>query len=523
MEGGTLPPPAPPVPPAPPKQEDAPKVVLPFDATNEAIIVAAAYVDAAGRSVLLSRLVPDHFQQREHREIWTAFQEAERRKLVIDLALLEQLASGDAAKYLAELAEIRPEPPKNLAYHLQCVLWDHARITASRGPVPAFIESLRDGKAEPDRVKGLARSIVQCFEGYEDRRYLLDGGALVRDQMREVEARAAGRSCWNYGMPGLDYVDRSGPKETWRRRMIPGAAPGQITCITGVSGAGKTTFTANAVLGISFPGWADGDFEATGRSLLYGAWEMQGGMTLEIMAGMSLGWSRSEMLDPRPASPNRAASPILTEDGRARLQERMGVLAARIKFLANPFRRRAGEKASNERNLDILHGYISDSGCEVFVADLWKRCLRSTEPDDEEEALIRQQMMCEETRVHGILLQQQRLKDIEQRQDKRPTREGIKGTGAWVEIPDTIIGVHRPFLFKRVDDDKLEGIILKQRYGGWPLGIEFGWNADTGLVTGGRPIDYDRPGTVNEVDQAAGLAAEYRKNGKGGRAASRSA
>jgi len=175
-------------------------------------------------------------------------------------------------------------------------------------------------------------------------------------------------------------------------------------------------------------------------------------------------------------------------------------IAERIAFLAMPFRRKSGEKPNNDRNLDILHGYIADSGCEVFIADLWKRLLRDASPEAEEDALIRQQSMAEETRTHGILLQQQRLKDVEQREDKRPTREGIKGSGAWIEVPDTIIGVHRPALWKRMDDNKLEGIVLKQRYGKWPLAVEFDWDAERGSITGGRPIDYDRPGEVTELD-----------------------
>lgn len=501
--------------PAPTKAPDAKpakeKVQIPVDAANEAAVIVAAYLDPAVRAQLLTRLVGDHFQQREHRLIWMAFQEAERKKLVLDFLVVEQIAGDDASRYLVELLELKPEAPKNLGFHLQCILWDHARATAARGPIPAFIEALRDPKAEPERVRGLSRAITQCFDGYEDRKHLHDGDALVRDQTKEIELRARGLTCWNYGVPGLDYVDRSGPRDQWRRRMIPGMAPGMTTVITGISGAGKSTVTANIVLGTAFPGWQEGDLELSGRNVLYGAWEMNGGMMLEILSALSFGWKRSEMFDPVQGGPNRAPSPILTPEGRSALRERMALLATRIKFLGNPFRRRTGEKASNDRNLDILQGYIADSGCEVFVADLWKRALRSIEPDDEEEALIRQQSMAEELRVHVLMLQQQRLKDIEQRADKRPTREGIKGSSAWVEIPDAIIGVHRPFLFKRVADDSVELLVLKQRYGRWPLGVAMDWDPETGKIWGGRPIEYDRPGEVNEIDAASGLGAHMRR------------
>ncbi len=497
----------PPGPPQKPQQvEEGSKVSLPYDTANESALVAAAYVDPKIRTTLLMRLVPDHFQQREHRDLWVAFQEAERRKLVLDLSLVEQLGSPELKSYLAELAELRPEPPANLAYHIQNVLWDHARVAAVRGPIPAFIEALRDPKSEPERVRSLARSIGQSFDGYEDRKYLFDADTIVRDQMKEIEARVAGRACFPYGVAGLDFyneVEFQAPDAPVlkKRRMLPGAAPGQLTVVTGVSGGGKTTFTAHLVLGTAFPGWKTNDFATPGRTVLYGAWEMRGGMTLELLACISLGWSRSELV-------SGDAGPITTPEGREAIHARMGLIARRVRFLANPFRRRGGEKGSNERNLDIVQGYIADSGAEVFVGDLWKRCLCRTEPDEEEEALIRQQAMVEELGVHAILLQQQRLKDIENRPDKRPTREGIKGTGAWVEVADTIIGVHRPALFKRMDDSTLEVFVLKQRYGRWPLGIEFGWEPDSGMISGGKAIEYDRPGEQNEVDRAAGGLAD---------------
>jgi hypothetical protein len=492
----------------PPKKEpQAEKVRLPYDTTNESAIVAAAFLHEQPRGYLLVRLTPDHFQQREHRELWIAFQELERRKLAFDLPAVELLSTVENKDYLAELCELRPDPPLNLPYHVQCVLWDHARVSAARGPIPAFIEALRDPKAEPERVRALARSIGQSFDGYQDRKHLFDPDEIVLDQMKEIEARVAGRAVFPYGIDGLDYYDRLGQRNEWRRRMLPGAAPGQITVVTGVSGGGKSTFTAHLVLGIAFPRWREKDFSTPGRRLLYGAWEMKGGMTLELLSCISLGWSRSELVE--------GIGPIATEEGRRAMNARMQAIASRVRFMGNPFRRRAGEKGSNEKNLDIVQGYIADSGAEVFVGDLWKRCLRHTDPDDEEEALVRQQAMVEEQGVHAILLQQQRMKDIEQRPDKRPTREGIKGSGAWVEIPDTILGIHQPALFKKIDNSVLEVFVLKQRYGRWPLGVEFRWEPDSGMISGGTPIDYDRPGEPNAIDRAtSGGALAAMKGGR---------
>lgn len=271
----------------------------------------------------------------------------------------------------------------------------------------------------------------------------------------------------------------------------------------------NSTLTAHIALGIAgFSREGCDAFVADDkfRTVLFGAWEMESGITLELLACISLGWSRSELMEGR----GPAATPL----GRMQLEERMHLLSQRIRFMDNPFWKERGGKPSNERHLDLIHGYLADSGCEVFIADLWKRCLVDDAPSAEEHALIRQQAMLEELRVHGILLQQQRLKDIEMRADKRPSRDGIKGSGAWVEVADTILAPHRPALWKKMEDDKLEMFVLKQRYGKWPLGVEFDWNPDTGQVWGGRAIEYDRPGEMSEFDQSISAVAGKR-SGRG--------
>jgi hypothetical protein len=227
---------------------------------------------------------------------------------------------------------------------------------------------------------------------------------------------------------------------------------------------------------------------------------MGGGMTLELLACISLGWSRSGLMEGRDMTPER----------KVELESRMHSITKWVTFMRNPFRA-TKKKGSNAQNLDIVQDNLADSGAEVFVADLWERCLHDTDPNEEKEALFRQQAMAEEMRVHCILLAQQRHKDMETRTDKRPTREGIKGSGAWVEVADTVLGVHRPALWKDVADDKLEVYVLKQRYGKWPLGIGCEWDPDTGKIWGGKDIPYEHPGEVSETNAIENFTKNLRK------------
>ena len=67
----------------------------------------------------------------------------------------------------------------------------------------------------------------------------------------------------------------------------------------------------------------------------------------------------------------------------------------------------------------MIAAIIAETGCEVFIADLWKRCLVDTRPEAEEDALSKQQAMFEDMRVHHVSARQQRLKDVEQRANRQ--------------------------------------------------------------------------------------------------------
>ena len=476
------------------------------DIINEQAVLAAVIADWDGEAAkLLDKYQSDTFLAEEHRASWAALQELRRRKLSYDPAALARFAGPKCdVAYLGKLMELRPDAPTahDLEHFVDGLLWDRQRASAVMGPISALLEAVHDPKADQARVRALAQHVAQAFAGKSGRgRYIHDGNELVRQQMQEIRRRVAGHASYTYGIPGLD-VDL----ETGERRLLPGPAPGQITVVTAVPGSGKTSAAGRIALGIS----------RQRRRVLYGAYEMGGGMTLELLACMSLGWSRSRLMK------GQTQTSELGVDGKpaamfAReqiaLEERMHMIHPWVRFMRNPFRQR-GVKRSNERNLDIIQEQIVDSGCEVFIADLWKRCLVDTRPEAEEDALMQQQAMAEETHVHCILLQQQRAKDVEARPDKRPTREGIKGSAAWFEVADTILGWHLPHLWKAVAPDKIEAFVLKQRFGEWPLGVEFDWSGEHGSITGGVSIEYKHAAEEGQSIFGEGFKAPTLGGGK---------
>jgi replicative DNA helicase len=466
------------------EEQDKPaETVVPLDPHNESVVLAAVMVSKGAADELLPSYASDHFFARGHAKAWDVLREMQRRGLYYDPETVAQMSGGEVdVAYLEGLVKERPEQPPNLRHHVDALKWDRARAEAARGPLAALLASLRDVTASPDRVRQFARQLSDAFAGHGSAQYLVSAADVSRRHAKVLRDRMTGTACFSTGIPSLDvYAD--GP-ESGRPRLIPGTAPGKITCLTGVSGSGKTTTVAQMILGMI----------AQGRRVLVGAWETGEAPTLELIATMSLAMSRTDVM----------TGQFIESDAAALLAE-MERLGEWVKFFRLPFgRARQDRGPANDRQLDLIRQVIADSRCEVFVADLMRRAMKETKPDDEDQFLYRLQADADELQVHEIWLHQIRLKDIEGRRDKRPTREGLKGSSGWVEVPDAVIGFHREALWKDVPDDRLEAIVLKQRYGRWPMAVEFDYDPEFGTIANGVCKDYARPGEASDMDEFLG-------------------
>jgi hypothetical protein len=220
------------------------ELVVYADAMNEATVVAAEMNSAEFRAVAV-RHPPDAFLVPQHRVVHAAVREAHRRGLGADPATLSRLSNGEVdVAYLAELLAGRPDvpAPATLRFALDQLLWDKHRHQALTGPVNALLESIQKGE-EPQRVQGLARVVAASFDGWGAREHLLDPEELVRQQVADIRLRMAGRSVYPFGLRGLDFyeVAPGQDEKTARRRLLPGAAPGLVTVVTGLKSAGCCT------------------------------------------------------------------------------------------------------------------------------------------------------------------------------------------------------------------------------------------------------------------------------------------
>lgn len=444
-----------------------PAVEIPHDVVNEQVLVAAALVDPEFRERLVARIPADLFVDERHAEVWRGLQDMHRRKLAWSVQSLHQLVAHNGVEigYLTELARSYPEPPANVDHHVSILHWDHARAESVRGPLSELLRALQDPTTAPERVRALGRSVALSYEVKLGRSFMRDPRVLANSAADGLAERA-NMAVYPFGIRELD-VDEGG-----KHRLIPGMAPKMITLVTGVSGSGKSVLTARIAL----------EQARMKRRVLYGAWEMGPEMTLELMAMMSLGLSRYDVM----------TGNVSPED-RGRMRERMEQIGTFVRFFDPPFSGDHSRRYDNDAALDVVHGQVADSGADVAIFDLFERMIPDGDPERERRALWRQQAIAQETHTHCLLVCQQKSKEVEMRADKRPTRSTILGSGAWVDIGDTILGAHRPAQWKAMDDRTMEVDVLKQRYGPWPIAVEFDWDGDRCTLVNGRTIEYTTP------------------------------
>lgn len=477
--------------------EDVPErefqIDVPNDPKNEQIILAAMMVDESTCDRLLGIFPVDAFYAEEHKLIRAGLEKMRRQKLSFDPAVLCRLAPDVDPRIVEQLPLARPELPPNLEHHIETLQWDWRRATIANGPFATLLEDIQDENAPREKLRAVARQLADAFDGREGRgRFLRDPKTVVQEMMDRLRARANGEVHYRYGIDGLDFF------EDGTRRMRPGAAPGAMTLVTALSGSGKSTLMAHLAIALA----------RQKQRVLFGAWEEVAPVTLELITTLVLKWSRSRVLDGKSnklrTGDDTDWAPMTHED-LVIFEDTADRISKWVTFFDNPFdhgSKHTRVEPSNEAHLDIIEEHILDSGCNVFFADLLHRCLVDDSPSDEKRFLNRFLAINQDAKIHTIAAHQQRAKDIETRANKQPTREGIIGAGAWLDVFWTVLAPHLPAKWKDVPDDVLQIFILKQRNGAWPLGIEFAYDADTGQISGGR--DFAVKTTAETSDPAFG-------------------
>jgi hypothetical protein len=203
---------------------------------------------------------------------------------------------------------------------------------------------------------------------------------------------------------------------------------------------------------------------------------------------------------------------LLPED-KVRFFAEQEEIAATIRFMRRPPSDGKKGRTTIAGRIEWCFNEAVRVGADWLAIDLLARLFDSCKPEEEQKGWERLQQCAKDSGVHAIATHQQRAGDVEQRADKRPTREGLKGSKGVLEVADTLIGAYRPSLVTSVPDNILELILLKQRRGRWPFAIRFDFDPVRVQIRNGREVAYLRPGED-------GLDDVVQRPGRGGRSRS---
>jgi len=407
----------------------------PYDVNNERQVIAALLKDKDARRKILGLLSADEFQGAAHRAIFKAVKQVGTDEELDTAIILHNDDSGELRRGIVDDLFTKIEAPKNIERHMLRVREHHLRVSNMAG-VEALAVTLKNRQAAHADCVGLARDVLRGLTdiGFDPN----TGNALCEQYVTTFDERCAGKRPFvSTGYEALDEL------------LTEGFAKKRMTAVCGRTGNGKSMFMTDMV----------------NRLLRHNE-------TLRILV-LPLEVGRERFLDMLVSNSTGIAIDMLVRNPEDLTLEQRDLVKRHVKkavgtdnrltVLDNPFVKLP--RWTNDAAMDKLEELYATGGYDIVMIDLWDRMLVDKSPNEIGRALMHDQDMLQRYELHGIALNQLNRK-VEERRDKRPELTDLKGTGAWEEVPDQVLAVHREHKYKPwTTRDDIEVHVLKQRLG----------------------------------------------------------
>lgn len=403
-------------------------IKIPVNVQNEQLILSAMMRDKVIMRDLASALDADIFIGKRHQILFGILRDISFERLKFDLEILEQLGRRKeygGRRYVAELLEAYPEPPKNLEFHLERLRQDSVKFLLRVGPLQDLVDLSEDPNATLDQISEVAQA-VQREVARRVRGGVKGGYALYKHYLADLRAR---RKTSNFVPTGYNWLDES---------LTEGLARKKLSVWTARPSIGKSTFAWNI---------ADRVANRYGIPVLYLPIEMGEVSTMDGMVSLRSGIHLDKLIK-TPHEMTRDELETVNEAAFAITENE------RLNFYTKSFK------------FEELPRIINEGGYAVTIFDLWEKLCPSKEQQIIAEYLDKTQTLAKECDTHCMMIHQTK-RGVEKRPDKRPTLEDLKNSGAYEETADLCVGLYRECYYNpEVSEDILEVGIMKQRRGG---------------------------------------------------------
>lgn len=412
-----------------------------FDIVNEQVVISALLGDSVSRRRILGALTESDFQGKRHKIIFAAVKECERRSLLPTKNNVAVHAEEDfgGMKYLEKLEDL--ELTENLDYHIGRLKQDAARVQVHK-----HWES--DAK---NIILDRSVDYTECIKVSAKMTHMLQEAIARRSEYgiserwtEDFDKRCGGEIPFvTTGYKSLDSVLTYGFFKTG------------LTVIAGRPRAGKsiliTDMTRRMLKGKTKP--------------RIGVAPLEGGPMrfMDMLVSSASGVEAEDFVKhPENLSP-KAKKRI------KKIAKKIAGTDDRLVVLENPFLSLAATgKWSNDSAMAKIEEILAEGGFDIVIFDLWERSLTNLDPQRIASALVRMQTLMEKYFVHGVIVQQLRRTAEDRTKDKgrRPTLPDLKNSGAYEEVADLVLLVHREKVFKPfMGKDIIEVGIAKQKRG----------------------------------------------------------
>jgi replicative DNA helicase len=448
---------------------------LPIDVDNESVIISSAIQDKENLELFCKRLDYREFRKTEYKTIAFAINEVFTRKLEmnVDAILLYVTACPERSnitfEYLTEIVtNFKNVPKENLEEHITKLKTQSVKSNIVTTVFSSLYKDCMDTRTDISKLdKDVEYIKIIIRNGITSNKLEFKNTDELILEYEEAKKRSEEKRTTGYAI--LD-------------KYIPmGFAAGQVTTISGLQSAGKSSMALSIMNNLGNKKIPTAQF----------AMEMP---NMSIMHKLLAFGSRL------PVNTVIQKVEHLNEDELIAYNEAIRMLRMKSIYLND----KPGVPLSYIRDQTMLLQDLLKTEYIVVVLDLFGKIKDLQGSDnfarDYEKELNIVQGMARETGVHMILVAQVN-KAVAQRKWSRPAMGDLKNAGAFAEISDLMLGVHRPnydpetamkakmgyrrtetdnqYIEEDPNKDLAEVIIMKQRMGENNLIINFKFDPQT--------------------------------------------
>lgn len=457
-----------------------------FNIANEQLILAQLIKSTKSRKRLTKDLKPYHFIGKKHRAIFNVLGRMVEKNLEYNLDTFESLATErdefGGLEYLQKLEKLFEENA-NIEHHVAILKADAVKHHIKERRLEKLIDIIEDPHSEITELTDVIDKIKQEVQQNFTVENLLSGVELRKSYWQDLQERMKESIYVPTGIKGLD------------RWLTEGLARKKTSIWSARPGGGKTTTMANIALTLA-RGLKNnkGEVIAEPKKVLLVPLETGHISYIDIMVSVLIKERLESEMDENSALPKTLIG--------MRLDKLVKDSDKIEKHELDLVKWAMGEIFSNENltvvddphlSLDKLEIILENGNYDVCMVDLWER-LSDIEIDAGKitKKLTKTQAMAKTCNVHMALVHQQRRSDGKSK-SKRPTMEMLKNSGAYEEIADLVVFLHREKYYNpELEEDIVEYIIAKQRRGAMGKSAYHEFHADFGMV-GMHRKDY-KPG-----------------------------